>query len=360
MQAIKRFFTSDKQYFTAYRESIHVQNKRMLTDGCLAYALVLLFYTVLSVITHSFGLLTTMYLVFDGIHLLLCVIVFLNPMRIKESFFSTQLLCALLEASVLCFFALEGAITTPDQHSLYVPIAILLLQLLFIHTTVYSLSEIFIYTAGFTLLSVLHKSPAAYINDCYIAVATLISATIGYVLVAKLRRREQQALRRFEDLSRTDALTGLYNKATLEQLCAERIAEPGHEYTLLMIDLDNFKKINDEYGHDMGDEVLKGVGDVLRRCFRADDILGRFGGDEFVVLLNRCTDRKVVCDRMRSFSRELSLLSFSAPGPVVQCSAGAAFRRNGDDLRALFIRADSALYDAKRSSKGSVCFAEEE
>lgn len=360
MRYIKMFLQDDKAYFANCKASITAQNNRMLADGCILYSFVLLFYTLFSLATKQSAFLRNLYFVFDGFHVALTIAVFTRPARIKGSHRATQLYCIALETAILGFFALEGALVSATQHSLYVPIAILLVQLLFIHSAWYSVTVIFLYTFIFALLSYLYKTPEAFTNDLYIAIATFMAANIGYMLIAKLRRSEQQALTRFENLSRTDALTGLNNKATVEHLCQRVIAEGSQACTLLIIDLDDFKTINDQYGHSAGDEVLTGIGGVIKRVFRVNDILGRFGGDEFVVLMDACSDPEVVRERMEALRRRVSECSFSVPGLAVRCSAGVAFKRDGDDFRSLFTRADQALYAAKRSGKNCFSFERDE
>lgn len=355
MRYIKAFLREDQAYFANCKRSITAQNSHMLVDGCVLYSLVLAFYTVLSIVTHQPAVIRNMYVAFDGVHALLCVAVFTRPNRIKNSYRATQIFCALLEFSILCFFALEGGVASRTQHSLYVPIAILLVQLLFIHRALYSTLVIFLYTGSFAVLSCLNKTPEAYTNDVYIALATFLSANIGYMLIAKLRRSEQKALIKLETLSKLDGLTGLNNKTSLEQLYQTEILQNGRTCTLIVMDIDDFKQVNDAYGHDVGDEVLRGVGDVIKHVFRANDILARFGGDEFVIILDSCDDPAVVRDRMGVLRRQVNGLSFSAPGLKARCSAGAAFTRDSDDFHTLFARADQALYRAKREGKDRLC-----
>lgn len=359
MHYISDFFNRDRAYFSSCKTSITAQNNRTLVDGCIVYACVLAFYTVLSITMKFSVFLKNLYFIFDGIHLLLCAAVFSRSRRLKKSFAATQFFCVTLEITILSFFALEGAFASQTQPSLYVPIAILLIQLLFIHNALYSLSIIFAYCFSFAVMACLYKQPEAYTNDIYIAVATFIAANIGYMLIAKLRRSEQQALTQYEILSRTDGLTGLNNKAALTQLCQNAIAAVEHACTLIIVDLDDFKTINDRYGHSVGGEVLMAIGDTIKHVFRSNDILGRFGGDEFVILVDACDDPAVVRERVGAFQRRVYQLSFSAPALRVCCSAGAAFKRENDDFSAMFSRADRALYAAKREGKNQICFESE-
>jgi diguanylate cyclase (GGDEF)-like protein len=166
-------------------------------------------------------------------------------------------------------------------------------------------------------------------------------------------------VKRLEDLATTDGLTGLLNKRTLIELSrqklrsAERFDKP---LSVLVCDLDHFKKINDVHGHDVGDVVIKGFADVLRRTKRDTDIVGRFGGEEFVVVCEEtdAAGAELLGERIRA---EIECTTFHAKdGPLeVTCSVGVAtYPRAGTDWDTLFKATDEALYVSKRSGRNRV------
>lgn len=166
-------------------------------------------------------------------------------------------------------------------------------------------------------------------------------------------------VKRLEDLATTDGLTGLLNKRTLIELSkqklrsAERFDKP---LSVLVCDLDHFKKINDVHGHDVGDLVIRGFSDVLRHTKRDTDIVGRFGGEEFVVVCEE-TDgdgAELLAERIRS---ELEDTTFHAKdGSLkVTCSVGVAtYPRGGTEWDTLFKATDEALYVSKRTGRNRV------
>lgn len=153
----------------------------------------------------------------------------------------------------------------------------------------------------------------------------------------------------------TDPLTGLYSHRHFQQ-CVEqavRHAErSGQAISLLIMDLDHFKEINDTYGHDVGNDCLIQVGNILRNILRDSDILARFGGDEFEILLPDTDISKArgVAEKIR---RKLEKERFSEHVDIKATLGVASFPRNGADGQTLFLRADEALYDAKK--KGRNC-----
>jgi two-component system, cell cycle response regulator len=166
-------------------------------------------------------------------------------------------------------------------------------------------------------------------------------------------------LKRLEEQATTDGMTGLLNKRTLISEAerrikvAERFKKP---LSLLVCDIDHFKNVNDTYGHDVGDVVIKGLGEVLRRIKRDTDSVGRFGGEEFVILCEQTDEEGAhnFAERLRS---ELEATTFQTElGPLkVTCSVGVApFPLAGRDWPSLFKATDEALYASKRGGRNRV------
>ncbi len=153
-----------------------------------------------------------------------------------------------------------------------------------------------------------------------------------------------------------DSLTKLLNKQSTQQLVTEYLnAQDANQLSaLLILDLDNFKTVNDSYGHLYGDAVLTQVGGCLRSLFRANDIIGRIGGDEFLVFLKDLPDTDIVKDRCDLLLASLNkLLARLMPDlKKVSCSIGAAISpTHASNYADLFQRADEALYGAKKRGK---------
>jgi diguanylate cyclase (GGDEF)-like protein len=156
-----------------------------------------------------------------------------------------------------------------------------------------------------------------------------------------------------------DGLTGIANRRQCEDALTAEIARAdrlGTTLTLVLADLDDFKAVNDLHGHAVGDEVLRRFAGVLRATLRDTDLAGRWGGEEFLLLLPGADSvgGGQLADRVReAFSHE----RFDSPGGArfgVTCSFGLAQHRSGDGQRELFAAADGALYRAKRAGKNRV------
>ena len=159
-----------------------------------------------------------------------------------------------------------------------------------------------------------------------------------------------------EHLARTDQLTGLANRRAFHEtseLAISQAIRRNSQLTLLLLDLDDFKAINDEHGHETGDEALQAFADVLRETARDADPVGRLGGDEFAVLLTETDSRgaTLFADRLR---QALQNLSVAGTDHRLRCSLGAAELKAGEQLRELSRRADQALYESKRTGKDRI------
>lgn len=153
----------------------------------------------------------------------------------------------------------------------------------------------------------------------------------------------------------TDALTGLYNRRVSESVLhaeTSKGSNNGAAVSVMMIDVDHFKSINDTFGHDAGDAVLKDVAALIRSTVRDNDVSGRWGGEEFICVLpsTPISEAVAVADRVRR-----AIESRTGLCRRITISAGVATYREGDDLAAIVKRADEALYTAKKSGRNRVC-----
>ncbi len=163
---------------------------------------------------------------------------------------------------------------------------------------------------------------------------------------------------RFEEMAYKDPLTELDNRRSFTEKAkammeyAKRYGEP---LSVLMIDIDDFKKVNDNYGHDVGDRLLKALADVIKRSIRSSDVAARFGGEEFVVLLPKTDEEgaRLVADRIRE---EFGKVSIDVDGEKIRTSVsiGVASLKGEGSIEEVIKKADVALYEAKGSGKDRV------
>lgn len=180
---------------------------------------------------------------------------------------------------------------------------------------------------------------------------------LAMLLDISRQKHEVEALKLKSEL---DPLTQLYNRGATIQAIDQIFKEsPDDSHILILMDIDNFKAVNDNYGHVHGDLTLSAVACRLRDNSRSDDIIGRVGGDEFVLFFRSFSDRIAAKHKARQICAALRQISVpGCPGLQISGSLGIACSpENGNTYAELFAKADSAMYNAKHNGKDSHCFA---
>jgi diguanylate cyclase (GGDEF)-like protein len=204
-------------------------------------------------------------------------------------------------------------------------------------------------------------------NASIVILIVAISQTVGLVVAflalsfCNLERRSNILQRRIETRARRDGLTGAMNRASFTHHARREIDQhrgKKSDVSLLFVDVDHFKRINDTYGHETGDRVLKRIIRLARSCLRSDDTVARWGGEEFVVLLP-ATDVNgawLIAEKIRN-RIEIEHFDALAAGLQVTVSIGCAEISNREGLDELVARADHALYEAKHRGRNQTIAA---
>lgn len=213
---------------------------------------------------------------------------------------------------------------------------------------------------GFVVLAVIHTSaaiPAAefYAGIVYMITISALCSIMGY-RNNYYKRMQYKNNRSLEQLSTTDYLSKVYNRMKFEQLFKQWMDIAGSDdlaLSIILFDIDDFKEINDGYGHLAGDKVITEVASLVSSNIREDDVIARWGGDEFILLLPRQNKASAVNLASRLCS-QISSHSFQTTAKKITCSFGAAEKSQEDDLNSLIAKADKMLYLAKASGKNTV------
>lgn len=163
-------------------------------------------------------------------------------------------------------------------------------------------------------------------------------------------KKKEQTL---EAAAKMDRLTMLLNRETTVKLIEQTLHEqPEHMHALFMVDIDNFKALNDTLGHQAGDEFLIALGEEIRSCFRESDVKGRIGGDEFFVFVRNVPNEDIVKRKAEELLARILKLALLYPDLHVSGSIGISlYPYHGNALEELYAKADTALYQAKRNGK---------
>lgn len=199
-------------------------------------------------------------------------------------------------------------------------------------------------------LSEIRRSLYVNLSIC-LAVMVLVLVLLNRVIRRFQLRIETQAM--------VDSLTGLPNRRGFDRIAMNAIAESRREHKALsamLLDLDHFKRLNDTHGHLAGDEVLTGFADDVKRCLRDSDIICRWGGEEFIILLQDTngSGARRVAEKIRLLAEQHTYV-FTGSALQVTVSLGLTELHPDDTLQSLIARADQALYSAKQNGRNRVC-----
>ncbi len=221
-----------------------------------------------------------------------------------------------------------------------------------------SFSVIAVYASIAATMDLMHSYFRINSPVMYIIVAAMIPVLLVYedfneqdrLLVVEKGLRQREFFK-----SITDELTGVWNQRYLAMLLNEDL----RHYTMAIMDIDNFKEINDTYGHAAGDEVLKAVASLVTKTIRKSDKVCRYGGDEFVIILDHCPLAEAY-DLMESLRTSINEMAIEVDGVRIDCtvSIGMDFDEGTKALDDMFKEVDSKLYAAKKLGKNRIAYRE--
>lgn len=212
--------------------------------------------------------------------------------------------------------------------------------------------------AAFAICCAFAKDPLVFRDDMINLVSYWLVA-MGVNLVSLGDRIESvEACERFRVKSERDLLTGIYNRGSGDERISQLLSEKASG-AFIIIDIDNFKQINDTYGHAVGDAALVSLSQCILRNFRADDIAMRMGGDEFVVFAVGLTDRAKCRAKLQQLQQSVGQIQFDdAPNLKMTVSIGCTISCNGfSDYMSLYKHCDACLYMAKGAGKNRIVFS---
>lgn len=185
----------------------------------------------------------------------------------------------------------------------------------------------------------------------------LVFCNIGAFLTNYYKRRQFADSKELQRMSHTDPLTGIYNRVKFNSeiekwvYCAKK---SNFSLSIVMIDIDNFKGVNDRFGHLVGDKVLQKITSTISGAIRSTDVFARWGGEEFILLLPRTTEKQAIeiVERIQELNKENVLTEVG----IVTCSFGIASLRENENIESFLTRADNLLYKAKELGKNTFAY----
>lgn len=255
---------------------------------------------------------------------------------------------------------MAGTYFSPKDLMVQFFLLLIVLPLLYIEKPINSILVSVLASVFFIIASYIVKGNTTNFEiDLLNCVCCLSIGIVFIYYVRDMNLKNIQATILIQHQAELDGLTGILNKAGTEKECQQYLKNYSatQSYALFILDIDNFKKVNDTLGHIQGDELLRRMGAILKEIFSKTDIVGRVGGDEFMVLMKNAYNEESIKVKAEKILEELSLFQQEKFPEKIRCSIGIVFHSNQvTTFQEMYRQADQALYEAKRSGKGCYRF----
>lgn len=354
VQFLKRVTEIQKDYFADYNKEIAVRNLQFMRTVGYVGTIVYIGYFAFTELLYMEWAISPLYGFI--VPLLLLFSVYAKKALAAEKINTRGALNATLALHIvlMLYVMIMSVFPHPGVPSAYYPLFLLLAPVLIIlpawqHLMINASSLVIFY-----VLVLNFKSAACWPHELFEATTSAVFSGIVIVFMTQYRIQSDSLKSMYYKLSRSDALTGTVNKATGEAAVREYMAEMRHNEhgAMLLVDIDDFKRYNDQYGHLAGDRLLKTVGSTLVALCRKDDIVCRFGGDEFVILLKGIQMPEAAAQKALDIIEAIAEIDNGCRRRQT-CSIGISYCdkdcvSGGEEA---IQRADAALYQAKRKGK---------
>ncbi len=338
---------------------IDTNKKKLAHDNADVISGLLTFFAIVSVlfvaVALAFGNGRAHYAIFLPAVIIVFVLMMINRKLMRKltyDFVKIRLYAAFFYSVLIISFSLADANTYKDSRAVFFPVAIVLLSCLYMdYFWIIVAYKVFL-AIVFLVYDFQVKSVSVFRGDLTTTFLTIIASMFCYAAVIRVSLSRHEDSEQLVKKSQTDLLTGLLNKISFEDKCRTYLESRviGAKCTLFIFDLDDFKDVNDNYGHQTGDKVLKLFSEILKGYFHPDDIIGRVGGDEFMVLVLGDMPEGFAERRCRSVIHELKTTDVDGDKGIT-CSIGIAEDTQGHSFDELYHKADEALYTAKEGGK---------
>lgn len=271
-----------------------------------------------------------------------------------KNYYVIQGACILYYIVILANLIIISVFPYPDNPEYFISCFFVLIPIIFIVQPWIITTIVTAAAVAFLALAINFKSEACIYHDILSVLAGAVLSMCAMLMTFKLRISGFMSREKYKRLSRTDLMTGLLNKRSYEASCQRKMKERGGDVTgvLFVFDIDDFKIINDTFGHVAGDNVLEMIGKILRGIFREEDLIGRIGGDEFSIYINiKGPPDEIIREKAEAILTQVREKTRKAFKIEVTVSIGICATNNAEvEYREMYLNADRALYVVKQTT----------
>lgn len=343
-------YAAQRQYFSDCNQELAVRNREIVRTLSYAIIIIIALYYLIATIFFSKWVISPAYGLVIPVLLPILWYAKKRTLSVRASFVLTNVMYAVVMIEII----LLSVFPYPDVPSVYYPLFLIAAPVIFILPIYNHLIALLLSYISFCSLVLMVKSPSCLPHELIEATTAAIFFLVITGIIAQLRLQERTVRNRYVAMSKQDGLTGLLNKSAgmdAAKLYIDFIKNE-ESFAVLFLDIDNFKSINDVKGHIDGDKCIESFGKLILDTCRKGDIVCRFGGDEFMIILKDISNEGVavsMAERILAGVREMAVYKENG----VTCSIGISFCSSTTccDLEEALRRADQALYLAKDEGK---------
>ncbi len=359
-EEVARVQKVSKEYLENESEAIAKQNQGVLCTISFLYTAVLIAYNIIVPIKFANWGINYIYRTALAAQICVFIYILLRHFKKERSFKEVQITCVIFQLYVMAFVVVVSVAPPwmPQSAIYFAPIMIGFIPS-FVYTWCTSMVLVVVESAALIVASWIFKSEEIYSINFFAGFLSMFMSIYLAYLVYHFRNSTYLQGELVKEMARKDVLTQIYNRGAVEEKLLKYIKKHSKErLTLCIVDVDNFKAVNDNLGHATGDHVLKSVATILRNVGGDKAIVGRIGGDEFMMFFKKDVKRDEVEDCLKRVGEDMHGIVTGSPDIAISTSIGAYEKPDGQAVpyETMFQRADEALYKVKKKGKDSFGF----
>lgn len=360
------FFDIDKlskKYMKDNEAEVTSSNQRMLKTISVIYFVVIICYNIIVPVFFNEWGVSYIYQIALIVHIVILTLILLRYRKGLRSKREVQIVCGAFQLYVMAFLVIVSLVPFDNgQPAVYFAPIAMGFAVVFIYSFKTAVALGVVECASLIITTMIFKSDVLFINGFSTILSLVIVIYVVYVVYAN-RARESKHRKKLRKMGQTDKLTNIYNRAATEMMSQEYIQENrDNKYALMIIDIDEFKSVNDTYGHQTGDKVIQSVAKIIEEAAGTRNIAGRMGGDEFMIFIKGWNTEDDIKEIAAQILRNAQKIEMPDERVKVSCSIGVCALKEDEwmEYDDMFSCADKALYYIKENGKNCCAFYSKE